>query len=167
MLVPLAVFLFYLAAIPVHCALKLDSRGVSVGVSIFVRQFAVQNARPIPHSQRKKHKKPPILLFLRAMRAFIAHLHPSECAFTGAIGIGDAASTALVCGVLGMLDRSLHPVAPCVRIQIAPDFSQSGVQITGILSARAGNIMLAALFGAQIYLSGRIQTWKSTRLKAS
>ena len=97
MLVPLAVFLFYLAAIPVHCALKVDSRGVSVGVSIFVRQFAVQNARPIPHSQRKKHKKPPILLFLRAMRAFIAHLHPSECAFTGAIGIGNAASTALVC----------------------------------------------------------------------
>lgn len=159
MLAVLAVFLFYLAAVPVSVAVVAEG-GVRVGASVFLPGAAVRSARPVRSGPRRK-KGMDLPLAVRASLAFIRRLRPMEMRLTGRIGLGDAAQTALVCGML----TSMNAI-PRARVCIQPDFSAPGFSVSGILSARAGNLMLAALSGAGTLLAGRIRTWKSIRSKA-
>ena len=135
MLAVLAVFLVYLAAVPVSVAVVAEG-GVRVGASIFLPGAAVRSARPISGKPKKK-KRTDLPLAVRASIAFLKRLRPMEMRVTGRIGLDDAA-----------------------------DFSAPRFAVSGILSARAGNLMLAALSGAGTLLAGRIRTWKSIRSKA-
>ena len=159
MLAVLAVFLVYLAAVPVSVAVVAEG-GVRVGASIFLPGAAVRSARPISGKPKKK-KRTDLPLAVRASIAFLKRLRPMEMRVTGRIGLDDAAQTALVCGMRASLNA-----IPRARICIQPDFSAPRFAVSGILSARAGNLMLAALSGAGTLLAGRIRTWKSIRSKA-
>ena len=102
MLAVLAVFLFYLAAVPVSVAVVAEG-GVRVGASIFLPGAAVRSARPISGKPKKK-KRTDLPLAVRASIAFLKRLRPMEMRVTGRIGLDDAAQTALVCGMLTSLN---------------------------------------------------------------
>lgn len=159
MLAVLAVFLIYLLAIPVSIAIVVDGE-MRIGAALFLPGAALRNAQPI-RSGRKKRGKPPLSLIVRAGCAALKRLRPMEIRITGQLGLDDAAATALACGLFSALNA-----LPRTHVSIQPDFSARRLILSGILSARAGNLILAALSGAGTILTGRKRTWKSIRSKA-
>ena len=182
MVLPLTVIgvaLFYLGAIPIRFALRLTWDGrfiIGTGIAIFEPRFAQRRAL-----KPKAAKKPSISIEnldlprllragLRALKHILYHLPPGGVTLEGILGTPDAALTALVCGSVNSLGHALHGISgDGIRIDLKPDFSVEHVhlEVSGMISARAGHIMLAALLGAFEYASGRFNQWISTPLKAS
>ena len=179
-LVTTAVALFYLSTIPVKLAFCLrfgSGGGFGVGVAPFEARFA----RKIALNRRDTGKLPvrflrnadPLALLKGALRALNfarKHLRLDSLTLEGVLGTHDAALTALVCGMLNALGCALGCAAGRpVRIAVQPDFAADRLNggLSGMISIRAGHIMLAALMGAFEYASGRFNRWISIPLKAS
>lgn len=166
-----AVTLFYLSAIPVHIAFRIsigaDSR-FSVGISLFEPHFALRHTvRPNLKARRLKNEHP--LDKLKSALSALKRLKPECIRLGGVFGSDSAALTALVCGGANALGCSLPGAARNrVKISIQPDFSSDRLrmELTGMISVRAGHIMTAALFGALQYGSRRLKQWTGTLLKA-
>lgn len=169
-----AVALFYAGAIPLQIALCLRfNAGVSFGAgfALFVPQTALRHARrhldwtPAPEGvDRSPFEKLRLLRFL--WKYLRGHLHWEGLLLYGALGTGDAASTALLCGSLQALGRALGPK---VRVDLKPDFS-AGVlrgELSGMISVRVGHIILAVILGFIKYSIGRLTPWNDIPSRAS
>ncbi len=164
--------LVYLGAVPLHLAFCLRTRDglrFGAGISAFVRRAARRRAQraarrgELKLPKLKKGASPPgwLMPCLRCLRLESVRVQ-------GSLGMGEAAATALACGGVRALGRALRGVAPRVRLEVAPDFSEDGprVDLRGMIRVRSGQIILAALRGGTQYANGRIAQWKNTRLKA-
>lgn len=174
-----AVTLFYISAIPVHIALRLrvgPDNFFGFGISAFEPRFALKQSLQSRSFRRRKSsvKKEAITDILkgalRSLKYASDHTKIDRIRLEGRFGSGDAALTALVCGCATAADHALHcTVGKKVHISLQPDFSTDVLQaeLIGMISIRAGHIMLAALLGAFQYGSRRLKKWTSTPLKAS
>jgi len=173
-MVAAAVTLFYLSAIPVHVSFFLrvgvDTR-FGLGISIFEPRLAFrrslkQNAGLKPPKLTEKLHPADILSSIRTM---LKHLRIERICLDGIFGSGDAAVTALVCGGISSIHCALHGMQKgIVHLNLQPDFSADRlrVDLSGMISLRAGHIMIAALLGAIQYGSRRFKAWTSIPSRA-
>ena len=173
------IFILYLSAVPVKLALKIRTSpapAFGAGIAVFERRFALRQAEK-RISGEKKHlpwKKFAVdaqkLRMLRALKYILPRIKIEKLVLTGSISSGDAAGTALICGSVNSIGAALEAIWPeGTQIFLQSDFSGKGsaLQFSGMVSLRAGHIILAALIGAVEVIKGRISQWKSTRLKIS
>lgn len=152
-----------------RCASARDFRPSSRAGRVGGRETPLRKNRLQPKKWTPKH---PIALLRAALKAFFSlsrHLKLLSLTMDGTIGLSDAAATALICGAANSLDAALFAVAKRARVSLRPDFAAASAhaELSGMISLRAGHIMLAALLGAWEYGLGRLKTWKSIPLKAS
>jgi len=160
-----ACFVFYLAAIPLKFAIVFSTNpqpALRSGASIFEGRFALRRAfRP---KNAKKRSLPDSRLISPAIRAgkyLLRRLHIDYLRAQGVLSSPDAARTALICGAARSLQAACMELGNRVQISLQPDFSgrNSEIEITGMLSIRAGHIILAAQIFALSYLKERLKTW--------
>ena len=156
--------LVYLNAVPLNLAVCLsggDSLRFGAGLSLFERRTALRRAqrRSVKPRKRRRRGKPGMARRrLRAGLRFARQLRLEDARLTGRVCLGDAAATALVCGSIGALGSALKGPSPVVRLDVRPDFSgDPGVELQGMLRARAGQIMLAAMKSAWHAMIDRIK----------
>lgn len=143
---------FYLCAVPVGLVVRIEGVRARVGVSLFdavpVRRGSASGGGP----------------GARRGWAVLRRLRFDDVELTGSVALGDAAATAVACGGLNALGRSLRGRTRRMRVAVKPDFSDRvHVELCGMLRARTGQIILAVL----ITVKGRIRLWKSIRSRAS
>ena len=150
--------LAYLLSIPVNVALRLDGLRTGSGVSAFDPGAAVRRA--IAALSGDQGKGPAF----RRVWPVLRRVRFDRIELTGLVSLGDAAATALMCGALNGLGRSLRGRAQRLCIRVQPDFSDElRLELRGMVSARSGQIMLAAIRA----MKGRFHPWTSIRSKAS
>ena len=157
--------LVYLRAVPVYVALRLDYDGmarVGAGIAAFDRRAAVRHAA----AARPKARKKPRLRLSRWARQSLRRVAFERIRLRGRVGLGDAAATAMACGMVQALAGGLFGGA--ADVDVAPDFDAVAprVALQGMLRARSGQIIIAAARGAMEIISGRIAQW-TDRSKAS
>lgn len=168
-----AVTFFYLSAIPIHIALRLHVGTDSFfgfGVSAFEPRFALRQSlqKRSFKGRRTSFKKENLSDILKSVIRFlkyaVRHTRIERISLNGRFGSGDAALTAIVCGSAASVGCALRGVS-CkrIRIHLNPDFSADTfrAELVGMISIRAGHIMLAALLGAYQYGSRRLKKWTS------
>jgi len=148
--------LIYLAAVPVNGAFVLStSNGVrfGVGVSAFGLRGAVRRAR----RYRAGGKGGPGLSW-----GMVRRLRGARIRVRGALGLGDAASTALACGALRALG------AGRAVVDVTPVFDGDGLclELQGMIRLRSGQIMWAMAMSRFENIRRRIARWTDIRLKA-
>lgn len=131
--------LFYLSCVPIHVALAVDGLDAGAGVSAFGGARARRRAlRDLAGPPRRGG---PGTLWRTARRVRFDRLE-----LTGTVSLGDAALTAVACGALNGLAGGLRLRAARARVRVRPDFSNDfRLQLRGMLTARAGKIIWAAL----------------------
>jgi len=166
-LVALVQSLAYLGAVPVCAAFRLDIGDdvrLGVGLAAFERRFALRRAERRLTAPARRRRRGGTGLWRAARR-----LHGADIHLSGALGLGDAAATAMACGLLRAATPALAARAGRVRVDVRPLFDAAGprVALEGMIRARAGQV-ITALAASQIdQLSRRFSRWTSTRLKAS
>lgn len=150
--------LVYLLSIPVNVALRLDGLKSGSGVAAFDRGAAAHRAMAALSGGQGGGPA------FRRVWPVLRRVRFDRIELTGRVSLGDAAATALLCGALNGLGRSLRGRASRMRIAVQPDFSDElHLELRGMASARSGQIMLAA-FQA---MKGRFHPWTSIRSRAS
>jgi len=183
-LVGASLFVFYLMAVPVELALQLRTApapGFGAGAALFEGRFALKSAEKRMIGEKKHLPWRQFSTYLEKIRRFPALFHALRYAFShlelrqlcirGRIGMQDAAATALICGCGEAIGSALNALPACrpMELRLEPDFSGSGIQLqlSGMVSIRAGHIICTALIGAVYSIKERISQWKSTRLRTS
>ncbi len=150
---------FYASNVPLTLAVDVDTareQPVKVGVGVFVRPKTLR----APKSHKGKTRIPgiPRATATRELFYLVRHVR-----FHGeaVLCAGDAALTAILSGAMMALTLG--------HVRVAPDFSDEKPRLcfSGMLSLKPGHIMGVALVWAREEISGRINTWRSTRSKAS
>ena len=156
-IVALAEAAFYLLAVPVHLAVRLDGLTAGAGVALFDGRAALRKAG----TRREKAGGGP---GLRAVWPVLRRLRFERVELTGRVSLGDAAATALACGLLNGAGRCLAARADALRIEVTPVFSDAPrLELRGMLRARAAQIILAVIRSRK----GRILSWTSIPSRAS
>lgn len=152
------VMMFYAVNLPFCLVIDADTRRedpVRVGVGVFMPPKRLRAPGAHRGSGGGKRLRGPLLHSI-----FYLFRHTR---FRGdaSLCLGDAATTALVSGAVMALTLG--------RVRVHPDFSTGpiGAIFRGMVYVKSGHIMLAALNWAQEEISGRINLWKRTRLRAS
>lgn len=170
-----AQILFYMSAIPLQLAFYLKTENgihFGAGIGFFEMRFAQHRALSNMDHPKKK-KRMPLFSKLpksgRLLWRFFREIDIREFAICGQLSLGDAASTALICGSLPAIEHALYPFMPGIRLRIQPYFNSSEMHIDlqGMISLRTGQIMLAVIISAFNYVNGRIAQWIDTPSKAS
>lgn len=158
-IVALAQALYYLMSIPVCLAVRVDGLRAGAGISLFERGAAGNRAARALAGSGQGGKGPDARRVLRVLR----RLKIDRLELTGRVSLGDAAATALLCGGLNGLIRSLRGRVRRVKANVTPDFSAEGVaiELCGMLRARSGQIILATL---QVWTEEAF-SWTGIRLK--
>lgn len=152
--------LFYLCAIPVHLAVRVDGLRVGAGLSAFERRYARRRAdRELAAPPGQGGSSPDVRRVLRLLK----RLRIERLELTGRVALGDAAATAILCGLIGGLSRALRGRVRRMRVDVRPDFAseQAALEMSGMIQARSGQIILAAI----MILTEEAFPWISTRLK--
>ena len=172
-----AELLFYLCAVPLRMAFCLRSEGeikFGAGIGFFERRFALNQALA-----RLSGEKPAGKFFKlrwknipdagKLIWGFVKRIQIDQVSLYGRFSMGDAASTALICGGVNALACALRAATPKVSMNIHPEFNHSSVHIElqGMICVRTGQVMFAAILSGLNYANGRIAQWISTQLKAS
>jgi len=173
-LIAAAVSAFYLAAIPIHIAVRLRigaDNHFGLGVSLFHSASAVQQSmKPFkPPKKRKSMKKPHPVDALASAKSALSHIRFDRLSLDGVLGTDDAAVTALICGGASALGCALLRTADGhLHLNLRPDFSSAHlrIELTGMITLRAGHIITAALSGAYQYGSRRFKAWTSIPSRA-
>lgn len=167
--------LFYLSAIPLQLAFFLKAENsirFGAGIGFFEMRFALRRALSNMDHPKKK-KRLPFFSNLpksgRLLWRFFREIDIKDFIICGQLSLGDAASTALICGSLPALEHALHPFLPGIRLRIQPCFNSPNMHIDlqGMISLRTGQIMLAVIISAFNYVNRRIAQWIDTPSKAS
>ena len=148
--------LIYLAAIPVNGAFVLSTANglrFGVGVSAFGLRGAMRRARRC----RAAGKGRPGLSW-----DVVRRLRGARIRVRGALGLGDAAATALACGALRALG------AGRAVVDVTPVFDGDGLclELQGMIRLRSGQIIRAMAMSQLENIRRRIARWTDTRLKA-
>lgn len=153
--------LFYLLSVPVNLAVRVKGLRAGTGVAAFDVVAARRRAgRVLRVGNNTDGKKPGF----HAVWPVLRRMRFDRVELVGRVSLGDAAATALLCGGLNGLGRSLAGRAERLRVDVRPVFSDElTFELRGMLRARTGQIMLAVLRT----MKGRIHPWTSIRLKAS
>jgi len=150
--------LFYLFMVPVNLAFLVEGGEgfrVGTGVSAFVRWRARRRAL------RKRVSGEGGSGAGTALRV-LSRLRFEWVSVAGRVSMGDAAATALACGVIQGAACGLRGKTAALHVAVEPEFSNDfRIELRGMLTARAGKIMLAAIIAEK----GRIPIWKSIPLK--
>jgi len=170
-----ATALFYLGAIPVNIVLRLNTESAKrfgFGISIFETRFAQRQSEKIRSRPLTFHLPDAELLpdLLHASLSVLKTLRPDELRLSGRFSAGDAAATALLCGLTDAVGQSLRcATGTNIHLHLSPDFSSPRfrAELSGIISVRTGHIIFAALAGALEYANRRLSPWTDIRLKAS
>ena len=155
--------------LPIRIALRLTLDGQfdsGFGLSLFSRRAARRRSEK-PSGHKPSSLNPDIArAALRALKYVAGHIKIESIHLEGRVGTGDAASTALLCGCIQTLGCVPGGI---VSVRLNPDFSGKilRAKLTGMISARAGHIMIAALLGAFQYGLRRLKKWTGTPSKAS
>lgn len=170
----LILFCVYLPAIPVKfawIARFAASPSFGAGFSIFEGRFAMKRAQmrcmgekkhlPWHKTELELHRPAVLSAAWHAARYLIKRLQLEKLEAKGRLCLSDAARTALICGGLRSLDGALAACTNSHRIRLhpEPDFSAGSgdFMICGMLSARLGHIIIAALIGARHLRIDRIK----------
>ena len=158
-LVALMDALFYLLAVPVHLAVRLDGLRTGAGLSVFERRAARRRAERKLKIGSGGGKGPDPRRVLRVL----SRLRIDRAELTGRVALGDAAATALMCGALNGLARASGRRVGRLRVDVRPDFAaeEVSVALSGMIRARSGQIILATV---QVWIKEAIP-WISTRLR--
>ena len=152
--------LFYLCAIPVHLAVRVDGLRVGAGLAAFERRAARRRAdRELAAPAGQSGASPDVRRALRLLK----RLQIERVELVGRVALGDAAATAILCGMIGGLARAFRGRVRRMRVDVRPDFASQRVvvEMSGMIQARAGQIILAAIN----LLTEEAFPWISTRLK--
>lgn len=154
--------LFYLMSIPIHLAVRLNGVRVGSGLSAFDRRGALRRAGAALEAGRRPDQGGPDAG--RALKV-LGRLSIDRAELTGRVALGDAAATALLCGGITGLARTLAGRVDRLRVDVRPDFGArtAAVELRGMIRARSGQIILATL---QVWIEEEFP-WISTRLKPS
>lgn len=155
---------FYLCMLPVKLVLILRIGPASepapasaaprpillLGASAFEPRLARRRARPLArHSQsRPSLPSPPVLrAALRAGLCLLRRLRLEQLRVHGTLATGNAAATALLCGLAEAVQAACTPLNGLVDLRIQPDFSRSSsdLEASGMIGLRVGHIICAAL----------------------
>ena len=117
--------LIYMYNLPLTVALVWREEGGAVGVGVLDARFALNSARKKIGKQTKgdnkrKRKKPDTETVLRLFRRMRLEYFSARLA----VGTGDAAQTALLCGALRALGCVLAGAVDYGEADIRPDFSE-------------------------------------------
>ena len=135
--------LLYLCAIPVHLAVRIDGLRAGTGLSVFERRAARARAERALRAPKGQGGAPDYRHALRVLR----RLRLERVELTGRVALGDAAATAMLCGGLNALVRSIRGRVRRMRVDVRPDFEAGAVRVElcGMIRARSGQIILAAI----------------------
>ena len=152
--------LFYLCAIPVHLAVRVDGLRVGAGLAAFERRYARRRAEVELAAPPGQGGSAPDY---RRILQLLKRLRIERVELTGRVALGDAAATAILCGMIGGLSRAFRGRVRRMRVDVRPDFASErvAVEMTGMIRARSGQIILAAI----MILTEEAFPWISTRLK--
>lgn len=160
MLVSLAAALtagLYLSAVPLKLALRLDwGNGLflGLGAAVFEDRFALGMARARPFRSTRRDGGRIDENRLRSLFAATEYLRPRiGLEIRGRVGTGDAALTALLCGLGGALAGA---VVPDARGAILPEFNAARAE--GELAVVVTVTVKDAVRAAVIYLKERART---------
>lgn len=170
-----AQILFYLSAIPlqlVFCLKAGNDIRFGAGMGLFEMRFARRRALSNMDQPKKKRRMPFFSNLPKSGKLlwrFFKEIDIREFTIRGQLSLGDAASTALLCGSLPAFEHALRPFLPGIRLRIQPCFNSSNMHIDlqGMISLKTGQIMLAVITSAFNYVNGRIAQWTDTPSKAS
>jgi hypothetical protein len=150
--------IFYASNMPLTLAVDVDTardQPLKVGVGIFMRPKKLH--APKSHAGKAHIPGIPRATALHGILYIFRHIH-----FQGeaCLNAGDAALTAILSGALMALTLG--------RVRVVPDFSTEPLRLrfNGMVSIKPGHIMGVALVWAREEISGRINTWRSTRSRA-
>lgn len=167
-LAALICFGFYLANIPLKCALVFTSHpqaAIGRGVAIFEGRFALRRALRRKKVGGRFSLPDPVLLrpTLGAAKYLLRRIHIERLCLRGIVSTDDAASTAILAGLGNLISSASFPFGGIVLVELYPDFSARGsdVELTGMIAAKLGHIILAALIFAFEYGKERYQKWKA------
>ena len=156
--------LVYLWNVPLCLAFAVEWRdGPRTGAALVpfdARRARRRAARAMGSPQRRKrHGRANLRSALRILRRSAARIQVE-----GRLGLGDAAATALVCGGLKALGSAL----PGLSVALEPDFG-GGMRLAaqGMITARAGNTILAVARSGAEEIVRRMQSWRSAPSKRS
>lgn len=160
-----ALLIAYASAVPVNLAAEIILRGGKISVRAGVSAFAPPVPRPI--RRKKRARKRPARISPRTAAALILRLlaraRVASITADGTVCARTAMATALICGGADIIGRSLRAAGVrAVRLSVRPDFSDGAtdVRLQGIISIRAGQIILAAALCAADRTESRFLKWK-------
>jgi hypothetical protein len=149
--------MFYAANLPFCLVIDADIRRedpVRVGLGVFLPPKHLRPPGARRASGGSKLPRGPLL------HSFFYLLRRTRFRGEASLCLGDAATTALVSGAVMALTLG--------RVRVHPDFSTGPIaaRFRGMVYVKTGHIMLAALNWAQEEISGRVNLWRRTRLRA-
>ena len=170
-IVAIAQSLGYLLSVPVCGAFWLsagDGLRFGTGLGAFQRRFALRRARRAglrAKRRPKRRKKGGPAWTLRTL----ARLRGAGLTLRGSLGLGDAAATAVTCGLVEALAAAVGSRAGRVEVDVAPlfDAPEPRAELQGMIRVRSGQIIGAAARGGIAELNRRIAKWTDIRSKAS
>ena len=138
--------LAYLCAVPVCVAFCVSGEGglrAGAAAGTFNTRAALRRARRQMDRGKRRNGRPkvPVKRLLRLFR----RLRFERVSVKGVLGLSDAAATALLCGAITALGAALRGRAASLEVDIAPAFDGPRAEVRGIIRARVGQIILAAI----------------------
>ena len=137
----------YLCAVPVCVAFCVDGEGglrAGAAAGTFSARAALRRARRQMDGRRRHRGRPgvPVKRLLKLLK----RLRFERVSLKGALGLSDAAATALLCGAITSLGAALRGRAASLELDVAPAFDGPRAELQGIIRARVGQIILAAIY---------------------
>lgn len=166
---------FYASNVPVRAAFSIslgEQNALRLGVGVFsagwIWEKNLEGAALFSPGWAKRARMPlnsgSVRFFLRAARYLMRHAVVRDARLSLLLGTGGAASTALICGAVNAVLSVLAARRVPVRARVAPRFEGRALKLSagGMLSVRAGHIILAAVLGAAQDIARRVKNGKAS-----
>ncbi len=158
--------MLYALFTPVFAVLVVSNKGIGFGVSYFFSHRAVMRAQKSASGLYKRKKNKKSIVSKRRIFSYIRkHVRIERIFLTGVLSFENAMHTALAYGSICALSQ-INPNRIRNSVSVSFVSGRTQMEITGILSATAGHIILAAIREAVYIGREKIRRWKNTRLKA-